>query len=72
MTCGVPQGSLLGPLLFLLYLNEVVDHIKDCKLIHYADDTVLYTGGKSTLKPSYQLTSTVYSSGAPTVNYYLI
>ena len=39
---GVPQGSVLGPLLFLLLLNDIADSIKYAQIIKYADDTVLY------------------------------
>ena len=38
---GVPQGSVLGPLLFLLYINDLHSAIKFCKAQHFADDTNL-------------------------------
>ena len=41
INCGVPQESVLGPLLFLLYINDLNQAIKFCKVHHFADDTNL-------------------------------
>ena len=43
--CGVPQGYLLGPLLFLIYVNDMKSAVK-CKLILYADDSALLVSGE--------------------------
>ena len=47
ITCGVPQGSILGPLLFLVTFNEIKSALKHSQIITDADDTVIYTSGNS-------------------------
>jgi retron-type reverse transcriptase len=44
--CGVPQGSILGPLCYLLYCNDMPSCVK-CKMIMYADDTILIVSHKN-------------------------
>ena len=50
INCGVPQGSVVGPLLFLLYLNDLNQAIKFCKVNHFPDDTNLFCLGNSIKK----------------------
>ena len=47
VTVGVPQGSILGPLLFLIFINDLPQCLKHCKSILYADDTLLYYAGRT-------------------------
>ena len=47
ITQGVPQGSIIGPLLYIIYANDIPNVIKHSKFAFYADDTVLLASHKN-------------------------
>ena len=59
ITCGVPQGSILEPLLFLIYVNDMPQAVK-WNLFLYADDSCLIFQGKDVIEIEKQINERFY------------
>ena len=60
ITCGVPKGSILGPMMFLIYVNDMYSTV-ECKLLLYADDSALIVLGNNVSETELTLTKELES-----------
>ena len=56
---GVPQGSVLGPLFYIIYANDLTKYVRKCKIALYADDTVIYIADSDSRKAVSKLQSDI-------------
>ena len=55
INCGVPQGSILGPILFLIFFDDIDEILHNSNIVKFADDTVIYASNKDKETIEHQL-----------------
>ena len=68
---GVPQRSILGPLLFLICVNDLPNCLEHCQVVMYADDTVIYFSANCCQNIEYHLNADLANLAEWFNNYYL-
>lgn len=69
---GTPQGGVLGPLLFLLYINDLPSYIQDGRVFMYADDTTIVVTAKSYIELNEKVISVINNFNQWSRNNHLI
>jgi hypothetical protein len=64
LNIGIPQGSVLGPILFLIYINDISQHVRPGQCNIFADDVLIYTTGKSIIEINMKLQSAADSANS--------
>ena len=67
ISSGVPQGSILGPLLFIIFMNNLPAVVSSCNIQLYADDTIVYCHGKTVDEVKQNLTVNWLPDSCPMV-----
>ena len=67
ITYGVPQGSILGPILFSIYINEIAN-IVNCGIVLYTDDTVIFHQDKNILQDNLRIITDWCNNNLLTIN----